>query len=420
MRETVRPPEPLGLRRSFGFGDRLGLATPGHLAAVRRFSIAPVLAQLTPRELARSGHSAGDWLDSVGRAAAQAHLARAWGADAHGIKTEADIEQMAAAGVTWFTLDPSAFVENRADTLASEALAEELAVLSKEGVLPAGWVAAHTGHRIDLGDGADLAPESDALGRAAVKFARALHHAQRLARHVSIHARHTPADVELALVECAIAATPTEHLFVALEARRRALPLTALALRWDAGIEPAAEYAGDAATFAARLGAHAAIARRFGPYKLSFHHGGDQFAILPAIARACGEHLHVKTSATSLLEGLRLVCRVAPDLFREIAAFARQRFDAERVPHLVSTRRARIDRLFRGPDLAQLESTFLDTRAGRQLLDTASGSILHAGMTSRGRPFRDAIFEILVRHRDDYHALLDAHFTRHLELLNRG
>ena len=28
-------PKPLGLRRSFGFGDRLGLATPGHVAAVR-------------------------------------------------------------------------------------------------------------------------------------------------------------------------------------------------------------------------------------------------------------------------------------------------------------------------------------------------------------------------------------------------
>jgi len=29
-------PAVLGLRKSFGFGDRLGLATPGHLAAARQ------------------------------------------------------------------------------------------------------------------------------------------------------------------------------------------------------------------------------------------------------------------------------------------------------------------------------------------------------------------------------------------------
>lgn len=418
--EAARAPQPLGLRRSFGFGDRLGLAAPGHLAAVRRFSIAPVLAQLVPREIARSGVPAADWLASTARAVAASHVTRAWGADAHGVKTEADVEQMATAGATWFTLEPSAFIENRADSLTPALLAEELAVLGKEGILPAGWIASQAGRRLDLGAGAELTPDPDALGRAAVKFARALHHAQRLARHVSTHSRHSPCDLELALVECAAPATPAEHLFLALEARRRGLPLTALALRWDAGIEPAAEFSGDAADFERRLRVHAAIARHLGPYKISVHHGGDKFAILPALARTCGEHVHVKTSATTFLAALRLVARVAPDLFREIAVYARLRFAAERVPHLVSTTQAGVDRLFRGPALAAMERNFLDTHAGRQVLDTAAGSILHAGVTSRGRPFRDAILEILHLRRDEHLALLDTLFTRHLELLNQG
>ena len=37
-------PQTLGLRRSFGFGDRLGLATPGHIDAVRGTSFAPIFA----------------------------------------------------------------------------------------------------------------------------------------------------------------------------------------------------------------------------------------------------------------------------------------------------------------------------------------------------------------------------------------
>lgn len=368
----------------------------------------------------RSGLAPGAWLQNTACAVAAASFTRDWGADANGVKTEADVELLAAAGATWFTLDPSAYLENRADTLSSNSLAEELAILGKEGVLPAGWIGEHVGRRFELAADIQLAPGLEELGRAAVKFARALHHAQRLARHVSTHARQTPHDLELALVECATPATPVEHLFVALEARRRGLALTALALRWDAGIEPAAEYSGDTAAFEQSMRVHAAIARRFGPWKISVHHGGDKLAILPALARSCGEHLHVKTSGTTFLAALRLVARTAPDLFREIAGFARVRFETERVPHVVSTTQADVDRLFRGPALAAMETSFLDTRAGRQLLDTAAGSILHAGLTSRGRPFREAIVEILQLRREEHIALLDAQFTRHLELLNQG
>lgn len=35
-------PTVLGLNRSFGFGDRLGLATPGHIAAVKGTSYLPI------------------------------------------------------------------------------------------------------------------------------------------------------------------------------------------------------------------------------------------------------------------------------------------------------------------------------------------------------------------------------------------
>ena len=36
---------PLSLTASFGFGDRLGLATLGHIAAVRDTKFAPIFAQ---------------------------------------------------------------------------------------------------------------------------------------------------------------------------------------------------------------------------------------------------------------------------------------------------------------------------------------------------------------------------------------
>ena len=48
---------PLGLSPSFGFGDRLGLATPGHIAAVKGTKFAPIFAQQSVRENTRTGRT---------------------------------------------------------------------------------------------------------------------------------------------------------------------------------------------------------------------------------------------------------------------------------------------------------------------------------------------------------------------------
>src|SRR5512138_870442 len=50
-------PCPLGLRTSAGLGDRLGLATRGHVRALRAAggAIAPVFAQQSIREMTRTG-----------------------------------------------------------------------------------------------------------------------------------------------------------------------------------------------------------------------------------------------------------------------------------------------------------------------------------------------------------------------------
>ncbi len=52
-------PVALGLQASFGFGDRIGLATPGHVAAMKRCGagIAPIFPQQSIREMTRTARS---------------------------------------------------------------------------------------------------------------------------------------------------------------------------------------------------------------------------------------------------------------------------------------------------------------------------------------------------------------------------
>jgi tagaturonate epimerase len=60
-------PRLLGTRTSAGFGDRLSLATPGHVMALRATGgeLAPIFAQQSIREMERTGRSPQEVLDDA-------------------------------------------------------------------------------------------------------------------------------------------------------------------------------------------------------------------------------------------------------------------------------------------------------------------------------------------------------------------
>src|SRR3954470_24517646 len=102
-------PSVLGLEPSFGFGDRLGCATPGHLAALRDagVGIKGIFAQQSIREMTRTRRTPGDVMQSAIDTLQAERFTDIWGADADHIKTPEDARATAAAGFTFFTIDPS-------------------------------------------------------------------------------------------------------------------------------------------------------------------------------------------------------------------------------------------------------------------------------------------------------------------------
>jgi hypothetical protein len=99
----------------FWFGDRLG-CTPGHIAAVSGTKFAPVFAQQSVRENARTGRSPQQVIDDAKRAVEIFKWDAPWGADADHLKMAEDIPAFVEAGYTFFTVDPGEFVDNSADT----------------------------------------------------------------------------------------------------------------------------------------------------------------------------------------------------------------------------------------------------------------------------------------------------------------
>jgi tagaturonate epimerase len=418
----VNLPKPtvLGLKKSFGFGDRLGLATPGHVAAIAKTSFAPIFAQQSVREMERTQRTPTDVIQS-----AQHHLARLgwtgpWGADADHHKTPEDVRRSAAAGFTFFTIDPSAFVDNSADGLSEASLATVVQQQFNDGIWDSpSWDAAYLGGRFDVGT-MWLRFTREQLLRAAVKYARAIHHTAKVAAAI---AESAPGafEIEVSVDETDSVTSPLDHLFVGLELKRRRVPnVVSLAPRFIGEFEKGIDYRGDYKEFEKQLTEHVAVARFCGPYKISVHSGSDKFSIYPIIGRVCGDLLHLKTAGTSYLEALRVVARKNPALFAEICAFARGRFDADRKSYHISTTQAEIDALAPFAEGAASEARYLDERIGRQLLHVTFGSVLTLGTDSHGRKFKAGIMEALEANPDLHLEFLEAHFDRHLGGLSKG
>ncbi len=102
----------------------MGLATPGHLRAVRAAGdhLAPIPAQQSIREMTRTGRTPQQVMDD----AMWGVFAEGWrsdfGADADHLKTPADIDSCMAVGYTFYTFDPGEHVDSTAEELSPQEL----------------------------------------------------------------------------------------------------------------------------------------------------------------------------------------------------------------------------------------------------------------------------------------------------------
>jgi tagaturonate epimerase len=407
-------PAPLGLQTSAGFGDRLGLGTPGHIAALRSVggSIAPIFAQQSMREMSRTGRSAQQVVDDAMWAVFAADWRAGFGADADHLKQTADIDTCLAAGFTFFTFDPGEHVEGGADTMDGAHLREAFERLPWQALddTADSFEQRWRGSGFDA-DGYLVSLDARSALVAAVKYGRAVAHVAAMYRHLAERAGGRPFEVEVSLDETDTPTSHGEHLYVASELRRLGVRWVSLAPRFVGRFEKGVDYIGDLAAFDADVTVHAAIARTVGPYKLSLHSGSDKFAIYDAAARESRGLVHLKTAGTSWLEALRTIAVVDPGFFREIYAFARERYDTDRASYHVS---ATVAQAPAADAVGRPLESLLDDFHARQILHVTFGSVLTARTADGRLRFGDRLMALLREHPDAYSLNLERHFRRHL------
>lgn len=404
----------IGIQNSFGYGDRLGLANPAHVRAAAESNMKPVLAQQSIRELQRTERRPEEVMDAATWAVFQEGYHDGFGADADHLKTEEDIDRMVQAGFTMFTIDPSAYVVNEADSLPLAALEKKAQAQPWPQLQDTfeNFIKRYENQVFDIAADFTLRPSREQVLRGLVKYGGVMAHTAKLYHYLKATYPNHPQEVEVSVDETESVTSPFEHLLVANELKRLGVALVSLAPRFVGSFEKGIDFKGDLNHFKEEYIRHLKIAEKLGPYKLSVHSGSDKFSVYQAIGSIKAGRVHVKTAGTSYLEALRTIAASAPLLFREIYDFARANYETEKRTYHVS---AQLDKV---PPAAQLSDpdllTIFEQNDARQVLHVTFGKVLTTN-DDHGKPlFRGRILECLQEHEATHYEFLLNHFRKHL------
>ncbi|NLG84740.1 MAG: hypothetical protein GX493_09090 [Firmicutes bacterium] len=374
---------------SFGCGDRLGLANPGHLRALRGFRVAPVLAQQSVRELNLTGRSFTQVIDAATWAVLQEGYEGGFGADGDHLKTLAEVRMALAAGMSMITLDLSL-------CLGATGLPSCPSVLL-------GWA----------GQSFNLNGREVVLTEKTIEdFWRVYGAALSFIREADVLCREYRGaegyDLEISVDETPEETRLEDHLLFGLEMERLGIRPFSLAPRFPGEFQKAVDYRGDLKRFEAALSSHAFLARRFG-YRLSVHSGSDKFTVFPVVGRLTAGRFHLKTAGTSWLVALGVVAVKDPALFRRLYAKAVSSLAEAKKYYHIDTGPADVGPIDALPTAA-LPELLRDDRS-RQLLHITYGQLL------TDPELGPAFFRLLEGEEEAYYEALGEHFRRHFRTL---
>ncbi len=394
--------------RSFGVGDRLGIAAPGHIRVFNDYDAYPVLAQQSIRELNLTERTYEDVLDCASFYVFRDGYKRGFGADGDHLKKAEEIEYALSLGFSMITLDCSEHIRGGVEKMTAEELAAAC-------TLPAALADRYIGKTFDM-EGEVLSFDEEELRRCVLIYGEAIEFATGIYNKY-FKEGGAKADFEISIDETATPTSPLQHYFVANELIRNGVDVATMAPRFCGEFQKGVDYIGDLAQFERELKVHAAIARHFG-YKLSIHSGSDKFSTFKLIGKYTEGNFHVKTAGTNWLEAMRAVATAAPSLYREIHAYALSMFAEAKKFYHVTTDLSKIPALDTLTD-EELPILFTQNDA-RQLIHITYGFILTLRDEKGNFVFKDRLYKFWREEERVYSDMLYQHIGKHLALLYEG
>ena len=398
------PSRVLDRDKTMGVGDRLGIATDGHLRVFKKYSeITPILSQQSIRELNLTNRTFADVIDSASFAVFRCGFTTGWGADGDHVKKASEVRYALESGCTMITLDCSEQIDNSIEGMTDEQVNAKY-VQNKE------LEARYLNKSFDIGEGVTISFDEQMYKRSVLIYSAAIEHCKDIFFNVIMKNGVQQADFELSIDETMTPTVPEQHFFVANELILAGVKVSTVAPRFCGEFQKGIDYIGDVEQFAREMKIHAVISRHFG-YKISIHSGSDKFSIFPSAGKETKGRFHLKTAGTNWLEAMKLVAMKDPSLYREVHKFALTAFKAATAYYHVTTDLNRIPKLDTLTD-AQLPDLFKHNDA-RQLIHITYGLILNEKNSDGSYTFKDRLYGLWREYREDYAELLFNHIGHH-------
>ena len=413
----TNPKSHKGIDLTLGLGDRLGIASSGHLRLLKNKGIFPVIAQQSIRELNLTNRTYDDVLSAASWAIFQEGYKDGFGADGDHLKTADEVKMALDYGFTMITLDCSEHIDNSAADLSGYELEKRYLQLplADRQLLEAEYL--NKGFKISHNnDSVDITFGIEGFHRIALIYLNAIRFTIKIYTEI-IKSCGRNIDFEMSIDETLTSTSPESHYFVASELVNNGVDITSLAPRFCGEFQKGIDYRGDLNQFSREFAIHVKIAEHFG-YKISVHSGSDKFSVFPIIGKLAAGRYHLKTAGTNWLEALRVIAVKNPKLFREIYGFAKGNVHLARKYYHIDARTEGM------PDIDALKDSELETTLEmddcRQILHITYGLVLQATDEMGKLIFRNELYDTLMQYEAEYYTALERHIGRHLQKLGAG
>ncbi len=400
-----------GHATTMGLGDRLGLASPGHLKLIKDYPVFPVLAQQSIRELNLTQRTYDEVLDAASWAVFQEGYTNGFGADGDHLKTEEEVQMALDCGYTMITLDCSDHIDNTITQLSDEEVEARYQMLPVDVVQR--LEQKYLNRSFPLENGETITFDPIPLKRIALTYCRSIDYTINLYNKL-LKPLKKPIDFEMSIDETLTPTSPQAHFFVASQLIEGGVNITSLAPRFCGEFQKGIDYIGNIVDFEREFALHEVIASHFG-YKISIHSGSDKFSIFPIVGQKTKGRVHVKTAGTNWLEAMRIIARFEPALYREIHQYALDHLDEAKQYYHISARTENI------PDVHGLADeelpSLMDRDDSRQLIHITYGLILQAQGEDGTPLFKDRLYHAWNTYEKEYEEELIRHIGKHLSKL---
>lgn len=404
----TKPVNHRGKKITMGLGDRLGLASPGHLRLIKDMPVFPVLAQQSIRELNLTGRNYRNVLSAAAWAVYQEGYTSGFGADGDHLKTPEEIKMALDNGFTMITLDCSEHIDNKAASYSQEEVNEKYMSIDEQE--RARLENAYLGKTFKLYDGTEITFNEDNFRRMVLVYIDAIKYTINIYNSL-LKSCGRNIDFEMSIDETLTPTSPESHYFVASELIKGGVEITSLAPRFCGEFQKGIDYIGDISTFEKEFIMHVKIAKTLG-YKISVHSGSDKFKVFPIVGKVTEGEYHLKTAGTNWLEAVRIIAARNPALYRRMHKFALENLEEAKKYYHISADPSNI------PDIDSLADSelpvLMDKDDSRQVLHITYGLILKAKNQDGTYTFKDEIYSTLHKYEQDYYNSLINHIGKHL------